>query len=95
MLAAAKQRLAEAHEDVKHQEGPPTGELQLDRTQSEEPDTKYPLDELLAVNRQLFTEPEGFNVHPKLAPQRAKRAEVGPDDPVDWGQAEALAFGTC
>ena len=29
----------------------------------------------------------------KLAPQRAKRAEVGPDDPVDWGQAEALAFG--
>ena len=25
MLAAAKERLAEAHEDVKHQEGPPTG----------------------------------------------------------------------
>ena len=42
MLEAAKARLAEAHEHVKHQEGPPTGELQLDRTQSEEPDTSYP-----------------------------------------------------
>jgi 2-oxoglutarate dehydrogenase E1 component len=94
MLAAAKQRLAEAHEDVKHQEGPPTGEMQLDRTQSEEPDTKYPLEELVSVNKQLFSAPEDFNVHPKLAPQRAKRAEIGPDDAVDWGQAEALAFGT-
>jgi 2-oxoglutarate dehydrogenase E1 component len=94
MLAAAKQRLAEAHEDVKHQEGPPTGELQLDRSQSEEPDTTYPLDDLLTVNKQIFTTPEDFNVHPKLAPQRAKRAEVGADDLVDWGQAEALAFGT-
>ncbi len=94
MLAAAKERLAEAHEDVKHQEGPPTGELQLDRTQSEEPDTRYPLEQLLSVNRQLFGAPPDFNVHPKLAPQRAKRAEVGPDDLVDWGQAEALAFGT-
>jgi 2-oxoglutarate dehydrogenase E1 component len=94
MLAAAKERLAEAHEDVTHQEGPPTGEMQLDRTQSEEPDTKYPLEELLSLNRQVFSAPEDFNVHPKLAPQRAKRAEVGPDDRVDWGQAEALAFGT-
>ena len=46
------------------------------------------------MNKQIFSAPEDFNVHPKLAPQRAKRAEVGPDDPVDWGQAEALAFGT-
>jgi 2-oxoglutarate dehydrogenase E1 component len=94
MLAAAKERLSEAHEDVKHQEGPATGELQLDRSQSEEPDTSYPLDELLAINKELFSTPEEINVHPKLAPQRAKRAEAGADDLVDWGQAEALAFGT-
>ena len=94
MLAAAKEALAEAHEDVKHQEGPPTGELQLDRSQSEEPDTRYPVDELLEINKQIFTAPDDFNVHPKLAPQRAKRAEIGPDELVDWGQAEALAFGT-
>ncbi len=94
MLAAAKERLAEAHEHVKHQDGPPTGELTLDRTQSEEPDTTYPLDDLLSVNKQIFSAPDDFNVHPKLAPQREKRAAAGPDDPVDWGQAEALAFGT-
>jgi 2-oxoglutarate decarboxylase len=94
MLEYARARLSEAHEDVKHQEGPPTGELQLDRTQSEEPDTGYPVEELLALNKQVFTAPEGFNVHRKLAPQRAKRAEIGPDDPVDWGQAESLAFAT-
>jgi 2-oxoglutarate dehydrogenase E1 component len=94
MLEAARQRLSEAHEDVKHQEGPPTGELQLDRTQSEEPDTTFPLDELLSINRQIFTDPEDFNVHRKLAPQRAKRAAIGADDLVDWGQAEALAFGS-
>ena len=92
MLEAAKARLAEAHEHVKHQEGPPTGELQLDRTQSEEPDTSFPLDQLLELNRQLFGAPDGFNVHRKLAPQREKRAQIGADDLVDWGQAEALAF---
>ena len=94
MLATAKECLAEAHENVKHQEGPPTGELQLDRSQSEEPDTTFPVEELLSVNRQIFSPPEDVNVHPKLAPQRAKRAEIGADDLVDWGQAEALAFGT-
>jgi len=94
MLEAAKERLAEAHEHVKHQEGPPTGELQLDRTQSEEPDTSYALEELLGLNKEVFSAPEGFNVHRKLAPQREKRAQVGADDFVDWGQAEALAFAT-
>ncbi len=94
LLEAAKQSLAEAHEDVKHTEGPPTGEMPLARTQSEEPDTKFALADLLALNQQLFAEPKDFHVHRKLAPQRAKRAEIGPDDLVDWGQAEALAFGT-
>jgi 2-oxoglutarate dehydrogenase E1 component len=94
MLEAAKAHLTEAHEDVKHQEGPTTGELQLDRSQSDEPDTSYPLEELLELNRRVFTNPEDFNVHRKLAPQREKRAHAGADDLVDWGQAEALSFGT-
>ena len=33
-------------------------------------------------------------MHRKLRPQREKRAQVGPDDPIDWGQAEALAFAS-
>ena len=79
MLAAAKERLAEAHEDVKHQEGPPTGELQLDRTQSEEPDTKYPLEELLSVNRQLFTRARGLQRASEARPaaRQARRGRPG------------------
>ena len=85
----------EAHEHVKHQEGPPTGELQLDRTPERGARHVAPRwSELLELNRQVFSAPEGFNVHRKLAPQREKRAQVGADDPVDWGQAEALAFAT-
>jgi 2-oxoglutarate decarboxylase len=94
LLEAAKERLSEAHEQVKHQEGPPTGELHLDRRDREETDTSYPVEELLELNRQVFSAPEGFNLHRKLAPQREKRAQVGADDLVDWGQAEALAFAT-
>jgi 2-oxoglutarate dehydrogenase E1 component len=68
--------------------------MQLDRSASVEPDTGFPLERLLELNREVFSAPEGFHVHRKLAPQREKRAQVGADDPVDWGQAEALAFAT-
>src|SRR6185436_19424599 len=88
-------RLAAAHEQVRHEGGGPvTAEHQLDRSASEEPDTGFPLEELLVLNKQVFSAPEDFKVHRKLAPQREKRAQVGADDPVDWGQAEALAFAT-
>ena len=46
------------------------------------------------LNRQLFSTPQGFHVHRKLKPQREKRYEVGPDDPIDWGHAESLAFAS-
>src|SRR5256885_27133 len=68
--------------------------MQLDRSASVEPDTGFPLERLLELNREVFSAPEGFHVHRKLAPQREKRAQVGADDPIDWGQAEALAFAT-
>ncbi len=95
MMIEARERLAAAHEEVKHREGEPsTAEMQLDRSQSEEPVSAVELNDLLEINRQLFSDPPDFNVHRKLAPQRLKRLEIGPDDPVDWGQAEALAFAS-
>jgi multifunctional 2-oxoglutarate metabolism enzyme len=95
LLKEALARLATAHEQVHHEGGGPvTAEHQLDRSASEEPDTSFPVDRLLELNRQVFSAPEHFNVHRKLAPQREKRAQVGADDPVDWGQAEVLAFAT-
>jgi 2-oxoglutarate dehydrogenase E1 component len=95
LLKEAQARLAAAHERVRHDGGGPvTAEHQLDRSASEEPETGFDLDKLLELNRQVFSAPEDFKVHRKLAPQREKRAVAGPDDPVDWGQGEALAFAT-
>jgi 2-oxoglutarate decarboxylase len=95
LLKEALARLAAAHEQVRHEGGEPvTAEHQLDRSASEEPDTSFPVDKLLDLNKQVFSAPEHFTVHRKLAPQREKRAQVGADDAVDWGQAEVLAFAT-
>ena len=38
--------------------------------------------------------PEGFNVHPKLLPQLAKRVESLNDATIDWSTGEMLAFGS-
>jgi 2-oxoglutarate dehydrogenase E1 component len=96
LLGAAHDRLSEAHEEVKLMSPVETrtDEMQLDRTRSVEPDTTVAIESLLDYNRQIFTAPDGFNVHRKLEPQRAKRLAVGPDDPIDWAHAEALAFAS-
>ncbi|MEZ5114845.1 MAG: multifunctional oxoglutarate decarboxylase/oxoglutarate dehydrogenase thiamine pyrophosphate-binding subunit/dihydrolipoyllysine-residue succinyltransferase subunit [Candidatus Nanopelagicales bacterium] len=38
--------------------------------------------------------PEGFHVHPRLAPQLQRRAQMVADDAIDWGMGEALAIGS-
>lgn len=38
--------------------------------------------------------PEGFAIHPKLAPQLAKRNEMLNDGTVDWSTGEMFAFGS-
>ncbi len=38
--------------------------------------------------------PEGFVVHPRLAPQLAKRTEMLDEGTVDWATGEMLAFGS-
>jgi 2-oxoglutarate decarboxylase len=45
------------------------------------------------VDSQL-TLPEGFSVHPRLAPQLQRRAEMVEQDTIDWGMGEALAVGS-
>ena len=72
-----------------------TDEMQLDRTRSVEPGHDGARSRACwTYNRQLFSTPDGFNVHRKLKPQREKRLAVGPDDPIDWAHAEALAFAS-
>src|SRR5919202_1603873 len=49
---------------------------------------------LRALNAELLAVPEGFTVHPKLAKQLERRVAALDRGAIDWGQAEALAFGS-
>ncbi len=47
------------------------------------------------IARAVTTVPQGFNVNPKIVGLLARRAKmVEGERPVDWGMAEALAFGS-
>jgi 2-oxoglutarate decarboxylase len=70
-----------------------TGEL-LDRTASPPVHTAVEAGKLRAINEELLKTPEGFNVHRKLRRPLARRVEALEQGGVDFGQAEALAFGT-
>jgi 2-oxoglutarate decarboxylase len=50
---------------------------------------------LTALNEELLAWPAGFTVHPKLVKQLERRRQVlGPEGGIDYGHAEALAFGS-
>jgi multifunctional 2-oxoglutarate metabolism enzyme len=69
-----------------------TGEL--DRTASPPVDTAVPAEKLRALNQELLKTPDGFNVHRKLRRPLSKRLEAIEQGGIDFGQAEALAFGS-
>jgi 2-oxoglutarate dehydrogenase E1 component len=69
-----------------------TGEL--DRTASPPVDTAVPAEKLRALNAELLRTPESFNVHRKLRRPLSKRTEALERGGIDFGHAEALAFGS-
>jgi 2-oxoglutarate dehydrogenase E1 component len=70
-----------------------TGEL-LDRTASPPVHTAVEAEKLRSLNEALLRTPEGFNVHRKLRRPLARRTEALEHGGIDFGQAEALAFGS-
>jgi 2-oxoglutarate decarboxylase len=70
-----------------------TGEL-LDRTASPPVHTAVEAGKLRSINEALLRTPEGFNVHRKLRRPLSRRTEALEQGGIDFGQAEALAFGT-
>jgi 2-oxoglutarate dehydrogenase E1 component len=57
--------------------------------------TGVPLEVLERINNATVDLPNGFHPHPKLWRQLGRRASVfSPNRAVDWGHAEALAFGS-
>jgi len=57
-------------------------------------ETAVPAEALRALNERLLDLPEGFNPHPKLLTQLERRRRTLDEGGIDWGQAEALAFGS-
>ncbi|MEP6766399.1 MAG: 2-oxoglutarate dehydrogenase E1 component, partial [Gemmatimonadaceae bacterium] len=57
--------------------------------------TAFSVDQLLEMNDALLTYPSDFNPHPRLAKQLERRRDaMGDAGGIDWGHAEALAFGS-
>ncbi len=72
-----------------------TGQLNLvPQTPSQEVDTSITQAQIDTVIESQLTMPEGFNVHPRLAPQLQRRAQMVADNTIDWGMGEALAVGS-
>jgi multifunctional 2-oxoglutarate metabolism enzyme len=58
-------------------------------------ETGVPRETLAAIGRQLTTVPVGFRLNPKMVQQLSRRARMAEGAlPLDWGTAEALAFGS-
>ena len=70
-----------------------TRELKLQKPASSVPTgiSAEAIDEVIASQLSL---PEDFTVHPRLAPQLQRRADMVAEDTIDWGMAEALAVGS-
>ncbi len=72
-----------------------TGQINLaPQTPSQDVDTSITQAQIDTVIESQLTLPEGFNVHPRLAPQLQRRAQMVADDTIDWGMGEALAVGS-
>ena len=58
-------------------------------------ETGVPRETLSRIGRALTTVPQGFRLNPKMVQQLARRAKMAEGSaPLDWGTAEALAFGS-
>ncbi len=56
--------------------------------------TAVPEERLQQLNEQLLAVPDGFTINEKLARQLERRRVTIVEGGIDWGQAEALAYGS-
>jgi 2-oxoglutarate dehydrogenase E1 component len=87
--------LKQAHEALKATFGaPPPADGKIPYSTGGSVVTAVAADRLRALNDELLRVPEHFAVHPKLKGQLERRLQTIEDGGIDWGQAEALAFGS-
>jgi 2-oxoglutarate dehydrogenase E1 component len=95
-LAVVTTELKQAHEALKATFGTPPaqGEGKIPYSTGDGVVTAVAADRLRALNDELLRVPEHFTVHPKLKGQLERRLQTIEEGGIDWGQAEALAFGS-
>jgi len=87
--------LRQAHEALKATFGtPPPGDGKIPYSTGGTVVTAVAADRLRTLNQELLHMPEHFTVHPKLKGQLERRLQTIEEGGIDWGQAEALAFGS-
>ena len=94
--------LQSAFEEAKKAQNVEVTQDHFDRTESAQaereavPDTRVEKDRLLHIALKMNTVPSDFDANPKLLRQLAKRYELAQsgERKLDWGFAEALAFGS-
>ncbi len=93
-LAEYEQALSAAKEAARRSRPEPPAPP-AEGAQVVEIDTGVPREALAAIGRVLTTVPPGFHLNPKMVQQLARRAKMTEGAlPMDWGTAEALAFGS-
>ncbi len=93
-LAETLRNAQEEARDVPEEE-PREEEEEPEDCSSPSVDTRVSMDDLARLNDAALANPEGFQVHPKLARQFQRRREgFGPDFELEWAHAETLAFAS-
>ena len=99
LAQSVQQAMKDAHELLKQAIAAGTSPTEREKRPGRGSDapieTAVPADLLRELNDQLLAVPERFTIHPKLAAQlERRRSTLGDGGGIDWGQAEALAFGS-
>jgi 2-oxoglutarate dehydrogenase E1 component len=95
LLSEVTSELKQAHEALKATFGTahqPEGKIPY--SSGDGVVTAVAADRLRELNEELLRVPEHFTVHPKLKGQLERRLKTIDEGGIDWGQAEALAFGS-
>jgi 2-oxoglutarate dehydrogenase E1 component len=94
LVAAVTSELKQAHEALKATFGaPPPTDGKIPRSSGDGVVTAVAANRLRDLNSELLRVPEQFTIHPKLKGQLERRLQTIEEGGIDWGQAEALAFG--
>ena len=94
-LQDVNSKLKQAHEALKQTFGvPPPPEGRIPYSTGDDAVTAVGAGVLRGLNEELLRVPDHFTVHPKLKGQLERRLTAIEEGGIDWGQAEALAFGS-